>query len=95
MREGGTYRAARRNFVRDLERDGRKPGIKVWKRLDFADDANKRANLADRAKQCLQARHAFILAPLPVSKKIKALRAFWEQQKRTRVVSRILKELAA
>lgn len=95
MREGGTYRAARRNFVRDLERDGKRPGIRVWKRLDFAEDANKAAKLDERAKQCFEARRTYIMVQGAPSMKVKALRKYWEQQKRTRVVSRILKELAA
>lgn len=100
MRASDTYRAARRNAARRLDR-----GIAHWRQSHFhARRANAIAKLPDRQKQCAEANSLALQAAfaenvlqtggLPRAIVVdNALREFWRKQKPSRVVSRILRQL--
>lgn len=95
-----TYRGARRNaFIKVGVGFSRFEGWRNWMQ------ANVRAKLAERREQCKQARslvgrvlEANVRAKLAkrrlASLITDALLVFWQAQKRTRVVSRICRDLA-
>lgn len=97
IRHHETYRGAVRNAFRRMAGDW----TAAWRAGQFWQQANAKARLGDRAAQCREAR-LMLATMLP---KVFALRTpmtgavetllwmFWLDQRRTRVVSRILKQL--
>lgn len=99
MRACGSYRGARRNLARARD------GLRTWRDSGkYAAAANAIAKVDQRAEQCAEARRLAYLAlarqHLATGKRrdavvVDALREYWSKQRRTRVVSRILKGLGA
>lgn len=92
MRPAGTYRGFRRNVLRAAG------NLRHWRSLGVTEQANEKAKLPERAKQCEQARMAMSKAVVgsPFRKAgVEALQKFWFTQMPTRVVSRILRGLKA
>ena len=103
MRLLETYRFARRNLARItlvLVGKRERTSLRYWKNGDTAHLANMKAKLPERSKQCAAARQTIFMAMAKhhrtfTLREIGALlRMYWLTQKRTRIVSRLLRELA-
>lgn len=88
MKAHKPLRAEKRNLVR------RTHGIATWRIQNFWMQANGAANLGLRQAQCKAARNRVTWARLRAKDPLIALRKYWGGLKpRTRVISRILREL--
>ncbi len=89
------YRADRRNEFRA------KGIIRDWRNFGFSDRANQQAKLLERKTQCSEANALVAKAAAAHVRTgtrhdiLATLRKYWNTQKKTRVVSRILRQLAA
>lgn len=110
MRDPLSYRGARRNALRTsmvklkdpttgVERP--RKALRFWRLSRYWMDANMKANIVERQKQCRAAVTALAKAIVASPKTFSqhdvnaALATFWKTQKRTRVVHRILVDLGA
>ena len=95
MRTADTYRAAKRNQCREDHT------LEEWRlKMLWWQEANQKAKLGERQKQCAAARRRVALLRLRhiartvgVAEINKVLLKFWQGQKYTRVVARIIKQL--
>lgn len=97
MRDGSTFRAARRNECREQRhtREGFPQGIRLWRYLQWAARANETANLKGRAKACADARVAVALAITKDGRQSagRALTEFWQSVFQSKAYGKISNRL--